>query len=252
MDRGNIIVTGIKDAVTVSAFTGKRITISNRPSNGLSFCKSGKITYTHNGKEFISVKGYAVFLPAGATYELYNNSGGDFPLINFYGTNGDDFNEIKVVRLDDEANALNNFKKLQNLLIFKDRNYAAMSLFYEMLDEIFTYSESNRRLNSVIKYISKNISNSELDNSALAHVAEVSESYLRRSFKAEFKTTPKQYIIDLRIKKSKQLLKENCKTVTEISYECGFASVYHFCRAFKECVGITPSDYRKKHLKFGI
>ena len=252
MKSENFVVTGIKDAVTVSAFTGKRITISNRPSNGLSFCKSGKITYTHNGKEFISVKGYAVFLPAGATYELYNNSGGDFPLINFYSLNNNEFNEIKVIKLGDEANALNNFKKLQNLLIFKDRNYAAMSLFYEMLDEIFAYSGNNRRLNSVIKYISENISNPELNNQVLASAAEISESYLRRSFKTEFKTTPKQYIIDLRIKKSKQLLNENRKTVTDISYECEFSSVYHFCRAFKECVGITPSDYRKKHFKFGI
>jgi AraC-like DNA-binding protein len=34
--------------------------------------------------------------------------------------------------------------------------------------------------------------------------------------------------------------------VTAISETCGFASVYHFCRAFKTETGLSPSEYAKK------
>ena len=71
-----IKVTEISEVITVLAPTGRRMKITNRPFFGLSFCKEGKITYTHNGKRFVSDKDCAIFLPAGATYELYNNSGG--------------------------------------------------------------------------------------------------------------------------------------------------------------------------------
>ncbi len=32
-------------------------------------------------------------------------------------------------------------------------------------------------------------------------------------------------------------------TVTAIAQECGFSSVYHFCRCFKQSTGKTPTQY---------
>ena len=78
-----VTVKELESVYTVSATAGKHIQIENRSTFGLSFCKSGKITYTHGGKKFVSAPDRAVILPMGATYTLYNNLGGEFPLLNF-------------------------------------------------------------------------------------------------------------------------------------------------------------------------
>lgn len=60
-DFGQIKVTEISEVITVLAPTGRHMEITNRPFFGLSFCKEGKITYTHNGKRFVSDKDCAIF-----------------------------------------------------------------------------------------------------------------------------------------------------------------------------------------------
>ena len=48
-----------------------------------------------------------------------------------------------------------------------------------------------------------------LSNSKIAAEAGVCESYLRRMFRENYKTTPKQYVIEARIQKAGQALREN-------------------------------------------
>jgi AraC-like DNA-binding protein len=45
---------------------------------------------------------------------------------------------------------------------------------------------------------------------------------------------------------AKRMLIEGLKNVSEISEQCGVASVYHFSRAFKLSVGETPKEFAKK------
>ena len=103
-----------------------------------------------------------------------------------------------------------------------------------------------------VNYISENLYNPELDNEKAAAAAEISESYMRRLFKKKYGKTPKQYILEMRIKKAGRLLCETAEPVTDIAYDCGFSSVYHFCREFKAVTGITPTRYRKYRAKKGI
>jgi len=49
----------------------------------------------------------------------------------------------------------------------------------------------------------------------------------------------------MRIQKAKSLLTNGTHTITAVSEECGFSSLYHFCRAFKEKTGMTPTEYAK-------
>ena len=71
-------------------------------------------------------------------------------------------------------------------------------------------------------------------------------------FIKHFGTSPKQFIIDLRIQRAKQMLAEGALSVSIISEKCGFSNPYHFCRLFKQRVGITPSEYRKANLIYEI
>jgi transcriptional regulator GlxA family with amidase domain len=43
------------------------------------------------------------------------------------------------------------------------------------------------------------------------------------------------------------LLRETGRSVTEVCFEVGFASLGSFSRTFREIVGETPSGYRRGH-----
>lgn len=59
--------------------------------------------------------------------------------------------------------------------------------------------------------------------------------------------SPKQFIIELRMQKAKQLLSEGRLKIWAIAEACGFSGCYHFCKSFKQHVGITPNEYRKQN-----
>jgi hypothetical protein len=69
--------------VLMKSLKGRTEHTENRLFYGLSFCLDGQITYTFKGQKFVSNKNNAVILPKGATYTLYCNKDGLFPLINF-------------------------------------------------------------------------------------------------------------------------------------------------------------------------
>ena len=64
-------------------------------------------------------------------------------------------------------------------------------------------------------------------------------------FTQNFGVSPKQYLIDMRIKLAKQLLLEDEKLISDIAESCGFGSVYHFSRTFKQATGMSPTEYRR-------
>ena len=53
------------------------------------------------------------------------------------------------------------------------------------------------------------------------------------------------YLTRLRIEKSKNLLLDPNKRISEIAYEVGFESLTQFNRSFKKLSGQTATQYRK-------
>jgi len=58
--------------------------------------------------------------------------------------------------------------------------------------------------------------------------------------------TPRQFIIEIRINKAKQLLTDGTLKISAVAEKCGFTNQYHFTRVFKSRVGLTPSEYMKQ------
>lgn len=70
-----------------------------------------------------------------------------------------------------------------------------------------------------------------------------SETYLRKIFKSIENKTPKEYLIDLRIEKAKEYIKEGKKSITEISLLVGCDDIHYFSRLFKIKEGVSPTEY---------
>jgi len=86
-----------------------------------------------------------------------------------------------------------------------------------------------------------------LDVRAVAAVAHVSEAHFIRSFRAVFGETPHRYLQRRRVERSRFLLRETNRSVTDICLDVGFTSLGTFSRTFREIVGEPPSTYRLGH-----
>lgn len=99
-------------------------------------------------------------------------------------------------------------------------------------------------LNEVLLFIKDNIYTA-ITIEKLCQEFSISRSSLQQLFKNNLNTAPKQYISDLKLRKSKLLIKESKYTISEISNILGFSSIHYFSRKFKQQYGITPTDYAK-------
>jgi len=62
--------------------------------------------------------------------------------------------------------------------------------------------------------------------------------------KYELGTSPNEYILQQRIKRAKELLKEN-QSIKEVAFATGFSDTNHLIKTFKTFEGITPKNYQR-------
>ncbi len=251
-DPNNMIVTSFQHPLIVHSQKGKVFRMTGRLSYGLSFCISGQITYEMNNKTYVSEPNTAVLLPKGGSYTLYGNKEGFFPLVNFTCENFH-CDEITVIPLQQPQSCLKSFDALKDLFLRGAGCLEKNSVFYELLSKVFSeHTEKPKPLEQATGYIAQNLQDPGLSNSSLADSVGISEVYLRKLFLSHCGVTPRQYILQARIEKAKQLLVDTPFSVTTIARECGFSSVYYFCRAFKKRTGITPTQYATQNIIYKI
>lgn len=74
----------------------------------------------------------------------------------------------------------------------------------------------------------------------LAAIAGINEFKLKRGFKELFNQTVFVYLADVRLEMARRALLQKQKTVTQIAFELGYASLQHFSAAFKKKFGVSP------------
>lgn len=95
-----------------------------------------------------------------------------------------------------------------------------------------------------VNFLYENISN-KITVDEMAESVNMSVSHFSRTFKNCMKKTPVEYLSEIRIEKSKRLLKYSSLNLSEIAFECGFGSLSYFSRCFQESIGQTPSEYKR-------
>lgn len=107
---------------------------------------------------------------------------------------------------------------------------------YSNKGQILTVIETRAFINNNIE---KNLN---LD--MLSNLRFTSKFHLLRLFKKYYGQTPKQYLIDKRIEKSKEYLKQGV-SVSETCYLIGFESPSSFTTLFKRKNGLTPTEFKR-------
>lgn len=101
------------------------------------------------------------------------------------------------------------------------------------------------RIKAMLQYIHENYAE-ELNTSQIAASALISGSECLRCFRSTIGTTPIQYVKQYRIRRAAQLLSSTSEKVIDIGVQCGFQEMSYFAKTFREIMGCTPTEYRKR------
>ena len=81
----------------------------------------------------------------------------------------------------------------------------------------------------------------------MAKKINLSESHFYVLYKKIYGITPTADLINAKIISAKNMLMFKNMQIDDIAINLGYKNTTHFIRQFKSCVGMTPSEYRKKH-----
>lgn len=74
----------------------------------------------------------------------------------------------------------------------------------------------------------------------------LSPFYISKIFKAETGDTPISYLINIRLEKAMEILREEPEpSIQEVAVRVGYEDAYHFSKLFKKKFGFSPSAVRK-------
>lgn len=120
----------------------------------------------------------------------------------------------------------------------------------ELIDKLFDNMlniplANSKAIRSAMQYISNNI-NHKLTLSEVSEHIYLNPKYLSRLFIKETGMSFKQYVVEHKIIRAKNLLRHTNKSLPSIALAIGIDSCTNFSTFFKKHVGMTPKEYRNK------
>jgi len=164
-----------------------------------------------------------------------------------------EFSEVLV--LHDSETFVEDIAQMINRIINRQEDNfqgIADSLMEALVQYIrrFSISEGQNPLVQRLKNaIFEHMENPGFDLSAEIQRMGYHSDYVRRCFKAETQKTPLAYLTDLRMRRARELLiMPTYESIEIISAKCGFRDSFYFSACFKKHNGLSPLQYRKRHL----
>jgi AraC family transcriptional regulator len=103
---------------------------------------------------------------------------------------------------------------------------------------------TDRQLKRAEEYMLENM-DGRLGIEDLAAAAGLSPVYFARQFKLRTGSTPHRHLRSLRVKRAKELLRGDYRSIAEIALTCGFCHQEHMTRVFRAECGTTPAAFRR-------
>ena len=141
---------------------------------------------------------------------------------------------------DSFASVIRLFNLLYRLSLVEDAHELSSSSFVDAKEE---YEDERVRL--VKEFIAKNYMN-DIGLKEMADLACMAPESFSRFFRNKTGRTPNRYLIDYRLGIAARLLLTTQHPVSEIGFSCGFNTLSHFNRLFRESKGCTPSEFRER------
>ncbi|MFB5265291.1 response regulator [Paenibacillus enshidis] len=101
-------------------------------------------------------------------------------------------------------------------------------------------------LDRAVEYIHKHYKEN-LNMAVVSNLISLNYTYFSHAFKSYTGVSFVQYLRNVRIHKSKELLERTEFRIYEVAAAVGFESAKHFNKVFREKEGITPQEYRVRY-----
>lgn len=241
------------DLIKPKASEGKTIHYSRKiPIYELIYKLSGEVLTHFNENVFHIKSGMVYIIPKSnnADYYIERTIPGDCIDI-FFDTDVTLNENLIVFDFKENKKIQDLFQKIYKHWITKPSGYyfKCMSMTYEILYEIISkseqYSPKNkyRKIEKGIEYLHNNLY-TNIDYKMPSELCGISYTYFKKLFIEKFGVPPVQYVNNIRLERSSELLLTNKHSIGEISKMCGFENVYYFSKKFKEKYQLSPMTYK--------
>lgn len=102
----------------------------------------------------------------------------------------------------------------------------------------------SKPVRDILRYIGEHYAE-DITLDLLAEYVELSRTYVSGLFKKEIGVNLTNYIINYRIERAKELLRDTNLKSYEVAEQVGFVDESYFSRSFKKITGLSPNAYKK-------
>lgn len=183
------------------------------------------------------------------------------------------FFENKIIKLDvEQKSILQNFirearKCLQDQQLKADSPFGSNQLLKLYMEQFFIHCIRNQNVQklkesivtkkrmekdiavTIEDFLKEKVNDNICLKDIVSHMS-LSATYLKDLFKKNYSVSIMKYYRTLRIENAKQLIRESSLTFTEIAEQMNYTSIHYFSKQFKDCVGMTPTEYAKSLVHF--
>ena len=224
-----------------------------RNFDALSFRYEADTIIEYKGKQLEFTNNSIGFFPSDVNYTRITNK--DKMIVIHFKAFNYHTSEIQSFFPDDYEKYRSLFAEILDCWNKKNSAYKheAASLlnliFVELYKDNKKMYEYNSKIDLSIKYMQDNYLKKDFSLRVAAKKSYISDTYFRKLFKQEFGISPKQYVIQRRIKYATSLIIAGYYTLQEISELCGYTDYKHFSVEFKKVTGVSPSKYIYKFIE---
>ena len=97
---------------------------------------------------------------------------------------------------------------------------------------------------AVVQELNRQLSNPDFSIRMLAQTLHFRDTYLSSLFKSKTGTTINRYLMGLRMKEARRLLRNTELSISQVAIRSGYRDVDYFTRCFKKHTGVLPSAFR--------
>ena len=239
---------------------------SGANQNILFFCEKGKGWIIFNENKYFLERNQFFILPANQAhaYGTDNKNPWSIYWVHFLGENTDMFSSIigKIIDAKDSDNSRygDRFVLFEEIYQNLEMGYSPENLEYSSICLMYflatiKYLPQFREIKNVkemdciqksILYMKNNLEN-KLDLEDIAKHVGYSSSHFGSLFFKKTSFTPIEYYQQLKIQRACSYLQFTDLKIKEIAYKLEYYDPFHFSKAFKKEMELTPKEYRIKY-----
>lgn len=240
----DFIITKFNNIISTKNTAGNAFELKKRYCSCFIVTFSGRIRFSYSDGSIEADSEHPVFIPEGLTYRNECLEDAVSLVFNFYTQK--EYTKPTTLSPISHIFAKEKFEEIEKASLSNtaENKMTVLCALYALASRFFAFSEKSSFgdvvVDKAMEYIRTNYGKCDLSVSQVAREVFISEVYLRKLFIKKMNMTPSRYILDIRMKRARDLAREKIP-VKEIARLVGYADIYQFSRAYKKLFGYAPS-----------